>query len=207
MLYKDIKKTKLSKMTFFSVSFFVCILFFLIYFGTCVSIHTKYLGDYPTTLLGTIFVFLIPPILTIPSTYIISISIFYNQYINKNELSKMKDLLAHISVFTTILVNSIEKFYSPNGDTNENYNWFFTQLLDFFNTSIQPINYMYTIPILFSMMTIILLALERTKIITKRNRRKMMYPSSYPSFNPVNVERAKQISNEIDILRRNTFPK
>ncbi|QGG51437.1 hypothetical protein [Lysinibacillus pakistanensis] len=203
-MYKEITKTKLEKINFYSLIILSCVIFFLLYFTICVFIHTKYIDDYPIILLGTTFVFLTPPILTILSTYILTLIVFNKHYINKRELSKRRDILAHLSVFTTILINTIGKFYSPDGNNieTEGYNWFLEQTFDFINATIQDVNYVYTLPIIFSMLTLILLALENTKFITRRKRKIMSYPHSYPSINPSDIERAKQIVNEIDTLRK-----
>ncbi len=208
-MYKEITKTKLEKTNFYSLIIPSCLIFFILYFTICVFIHTKFIGDYPTTLLGTTFVFLMPPILTILSTCLLTLMVFNKQYINKSELSKRKDILAHLSVFTTILINTIGKFYSPDGNSIETkgYNWFFKQIFDFINATIQDVNFLYTLPIIFSMLTLILLFLENTKFITKRKRKIMSYPQSYPSINPSNIVRAKQIVNEINILRKSTLAK
>ncbi len=204
-MYKEIKKTKISRFTLLSFVVPSCLILFVIYFSICVFTHIKYIGDEPTTLFGTVFVFFTPAILTIISIYIISIFVFSKQYIKKRELSIIKDWLAHISVFTIIFANTIEKFYAPKQnllDETKNYNWFLKQIFDFLYTSIQTINLTYTLPLLFSMLTIILLSLEHTKFVGKSTRRIMVCPSTYPSYNPDNIKVAERIIHENNSLRK-----
>lgn len=207
-MYQEKNKTKINKPLFYILIFYSTLICFLVSFAYCV----KHIGGNLTTLKGTLFAFTIPPLIAILITSILTLVAFPDKYMNKRELSKVKEILSYISVFSVVLVNTIEKFYTPTGDNTETKgsSWISKQIFEFINLSIQEINYVYTLPIIFSVFTLILLILENTRLTTNRKRKVMMCPPTYPRDNKrheENMKRVKQIIEETKIIRQNTFTK
>jgi len=115
-----------------------------------------------------------PPTVSIVLSYLIIIFILYrtNSFINKNLVSKVKDLLAQISVFLLILVNAINLINKESKlnlipVVEEKSDFISKNILETLTLMFEQINLTYTIPILFSIPTIILLAIEHTSFASQ----------------------------------------
>ncbi|QPQ29990.1 hypothetical protein [Lysinibacillus sp. JNUCC 51] len=201
-MYIKIKKQKQSKSNFFFSLLIYSLIFFVISFAVAVGIHQRIIGEYINDLNGAFFVFLAPAISTIICTYLVLAYSFSKKYINKRYLSTFKDTLAQLSVFFTIIVNAVVKFYVPNNETDNTVNKsdfiLFKEFTEFLVTITQPINYIYTLPLYLSMMTLIILALEHSKFVSNPIKKRKLIPSTKVTTKTANMEKLEQILIEIE---------
>jgi len=201
-MYIKIKKQKQSKSNFFFSLLLYCLLFFTISFVVAIRIHQMIIGEYFNDLNGTFFVFLAPAVFTFICTYLVLALSFKKKYINKRYLSTLKDTLAHLSVFFAIIVNAVVKFYVPNNEANNDVSKsgfiLFKEFTELLVTITQPINYIYTLPLYLSMMTLILLALEHTNFVSNPIKKRKLIHSTKITTKTTNMEKLEQILIEIE---------
>lgn len=210
-------KKPFAKIKFLALLGSLYILTFLLVFIFTLNTYPRFGETAETVLYSNIYLVVVPSLLSIALTYLIIVLLFYstNHYINKKFIEKFKDALAHISVFCVVLVNGINLF---NGEfdfdvlsfTFDTEDQLVAILSEFLVTLFQPVNITYGIPILFSIPTIVLLALEHTPIITKKRKRIKNTPektttSKSDVFNrsekiifetQLNIVRAKKLLNK-----------
>ncbi|MBG9757303.1 hypothetical protein J2B92_19495 [Lysinibacillus sphaericus] len=186
---------------------------FLFAFIICFRVHIKYQGEYLTSILWAVFLFIMPALISFIVIMIVYYYIFQKFYMPKKVFVDLKEIASYLSVFTLIIINSLVKFYVPSDDVSVSKSLIINEVEEFFKITIKDINYTYTVPIFFSVTTIVMYVFEKwkhatgSKFIKKINTAKRDINIPNPNIKKLeqildemrnNLNEAKQILNKIE---------
>ncbi|WP_342535459.1 hypothetical protein MHI04_07180 [Lysinibacillus sp. FSL K6-1151] len=213
MEYIEFNKKKQSVFLFVLIFLTLFTFIFLFAFILCFGLHIKYQGEYLTSILWAVFLFITPAVISLIVIMIVYIYIFRRFYMPKNVFVDLKEVASYLSVFTLIIINSLVKFYVPNDDVSVSKSLIINEVEELFKVTIEDINYTYTVPIFFSVTTIVMYVFEKWKhassstYIKKVNKAKRDINIPNPKIEKLeqileemrkNINEAKQILNNIE---------
>lgn len=180
----------------YSGVFIFSLLFSIIF---CLGIHIKYYEEYPTSILWTLFLFVTPALIVMAIILITYYFIFKKVYLDRKFFSHLKEFLSYLSVFSLIIINSLVKFYIPLEGDEESELWILREIEEFFKITIEDVNYTYTLPVVFSISTIIMYLFENWNHATQstyKKKVKIVKPKKVV-ITPI-MERSQQIIKEME---------
>lgn len=161
MKYVEYKKSKMKVFPFLIIHFGMTLLFFAITVTICFKLHIKYYSPYFTNVLWTLFAFFVPVVVTLLAILLIFYFIFKRFYLSINVFKEMKELLGYLSVFFTIIINSVVKFYTPIEKEYEEKLFIIRMFEEFLEITLEEINYIYTFPVMLIISTISMYIFEK----------------------------------------------
>ncbi|WP_431810229.1 hypothetical protein [Lysinibacillus capsici] len=213
MEYIEFDKKKQNVISFLLYFLALFTFIFLFAFIFCFRLHIKYQGEYLNSILWAVFLFIMPAVISFIVILIIYYYIFQKYYMPKKVFANLKEIASYLSVFTLIIINSLVKFYVPSDDVSMRKSFIINEVEEFFKITIKDINYTYTLPIFFSVTTIIMYVFEKwkhangSKFIKKIKTAKRDINIPNPNIKKLeqildemrnNLNEAKQILNKIE---------
>ncbi|MEK3934892.1 hypothetical protein MKY41_06180 [Sporosarcina sp. FSL W7-1349] len=202
MEFEEIPKVRPNCFGFLLFFFGVMLCIFIMALLGCIAIHITYYGNYTTDIFWTLFIFTAPAILTMGLMIFLYTFIFRRIYLPKPLFSTLKEIMGYVSVFSLVIVNAVATFYLPD-EKSSNVGitdpFLIAELKRFFVLSIEPINYTYTFPVIFSMATLIFFWFERwDHAVCPVRRKKIIITNRQPvTVTSPPIIRAREIIKEM----------